>query len=58
MSTYKQIVELIKQLYEDAAPTNSVGGGNVASVGVGLQGEPPGVPKLKQFKLFRRRVPK
>jgi hypothetical protein len=39
-----------KKIKEDAAavPTNNVGGGNIAGVGVGPQGE-PGVNKKKKI---------
>lgn len=47
-----------KQFKEDVA-VNNVGGGNVAGVGVGAQGEPPKhkalLPKLK--RMLKRKVP-
>lgn len=56
----------MKNLKEDGgmvggAPTNNVGGGNVAGLGVGPQGE-PGVDKKKKkkvmpFKIFTRNPP-
>lgn len=43
---------------EGAAPTNNVGGGNVAGLGVGAQGEPGVSKKTKKkvmpFKVFTR----
>lgn len=39
-------MKTLKQLKEDA-PTNAVGGGNIAGAGVGPQGE-PGVKKVKR----------
>lgn len=48
------------QKIKEDAPTNAVGGGNVAGLGVGPQGE-PGVPKKKKkvipFAMFVRRKP-
>ena len=48
-----------KQMQEDA-PVNAVGGGQIAGVGVGPQGE-PGVTKKKKPLLFssflRRKLP-
>lgn len=50
--------EITKPLHEDmAGPTNAVGGGNVAGLGVGPQGEPGGKKKTnilrrKTFKQF------
>jgi len=38
-----------KHSIKEDAPTNSVGGGGVAGVGVGPQGE-PGVPKKKKLR--------
>ncbi len=40
--------ELFKE--EGEAPTNSVGGGNIAAVGIGPQGEPP----MKKSKVLKR----
>lgn len=42
-------IRLIRNLIEDA-PVNAVGGGHVAGLGVGDQGEPPGVPASKKKK--------
>lgn len=42
-------IRLIRNLIEDA-PVNAVGGGHVAGLGVGDQGEPPGVPASKKRK--------
>jgi len=41
----------IRQFLEDAVPTNNVGGGHVAGLGVGPQGEPGG----SKFILFKRK---
>ena len=38
-----------KYSIKEDAPTNSVGGGGVAGIGVGPQGE-PGVPKKKKLR--------
>ncbi len=50
-------IRLIRNLIEDA-PVNAVGGGHVAGLGVGDQGEPPGVPasKKKRKDTFIRKV--
>ena len=46
----KDMEDLIKKLSEDA-PANAVGGGNIAGMGVGPQGEPGVRPKaLKRYK--------
>lgn len=49
------------KLKEDGAPTNAVGGGNVAGLGVGPQGEPGVHPKKKKkvipFGMFVRKKP-
>lgn len=39
-------------MMEDA-PANAVGGGNIAGLGVGPQGEPPGIPASKKKKKKR-----
>lgn len=41
----------IRQFMEDAIPTNNVGSGHVAGLGVGPQGEPGG----SKFILFKRK---
>jgi hypothetical protein len=51
----------IKQiLKEDAgtagAPTNSVGSGQIAGVGVGNQGEPPGPRLMRKRVILRRKI--
>jgi hypothetical protein len=45
----------------EEAPVNAVGGGNIAGVGIGPQGEPPAKAKmtrkpLKRFKDFMSKV--
>jgi hypothetical protein len=49
-----------KPIQEDA-PVNAVGGGQIASVGIGTQGEPGVNPKKKKsvvpFKTFMRKTP-
>ena len=51
-------IRLIRNLMEDA-PVNSVGGGHIAGLGVGDQGEPPGIPaskkKRKKKNIFTRK---
>lgn len=42
-------IRIIRNLMEEA-PVNSVGGGHIAGVGVGDQGEPPGIPASKKKK--------
>ena len=39
-------------LLGEDAPVNSAGAGNIAGIGVGSHGEPPGISKMK--KLWRR----
>ena len=41
-------------LLEDGI-ANVVGGGNIAGVGVGPQGEPPGIPKVKLTPMIKRK---
>lgn len=41
-------------LLEDGI-ANVVGGGNIAGVGVGPQGEPPGIPKVKLTPMLKRK---
>lgn len=45
---YKHDLKAIKE----EAPANAVGGGHVAGLGIGPQGEPAGISKMK--KLWRR----
>jgi hypothetical protein len=48
-----------KSPFKEDAPVNNVGGGAIAGVGVGPQGE-PGVKKKKAlmpFKMFTRKLP-
>jgi hypothetical protein len=42
-------IKIIRNMMEDS-PVNSVGGGNIAGLGVGPQGEPPGIPASKKKK--------
>jgi len=44
-------IRLIRNLMEDA-PANVVGGGAIAGLGVGPQGEPPGIPASKKKKRY------
>jgi len=52
---FTRFLESVKVAEDDGAPANNVS--NVAGLGVGPQGEPPG-PKGKIDYLFRRQVPK
>lgn len=53
-----------KKIHEDggtpgvamSTPTNNVGSGHIASVGIGAHGE-PGIQKKRKFKLLRRKSP-
>lgn len=49
---YTHLSEVVnKNVHEDGAPANAVGGGNIAGVGVGPQGEPGLRPKqMKSYK--------
>ena len=42
-------IRIVRNMMEDA-PANAVGGGNIAGLGVGPQGEPPGIPASKKKK--------
>ena len=50
---------MILRLLEDGAPTNSAGGGAVAGIGVGPQGEPPvtrrTMLKRKMLEILKRK---
>jgi len=45
-----------KHSIKEDAPTNSVGGGGVAGVGIGPQGE-PGIPKKKLRSIVMSKKP-
>lgn len=49
------------KLLEDSIPTNNVGQGNIAAIGVGPQGEPgfPNMKKKKKLKdiIIKRTIP-
>lgn len=45
------INEAFKKLLEDAVPVNNAGGGNIAGIGVGPEGE-PGVDMKKRRKVM------
>lgn len=40
-------IKIIRNMMEDV-PVNAVGGGHIAGLGVGPQGEPPGIPASKK----------
>jgi len=44
----EDIDQLFERAFEEDAPANAVGGGNVAGLGVGAQGEPGITPKAKR----------
>jgi len=46
-------IKIIRNVMEEA-PVNAVGGGNIAGLGVGPQGEPPGIPASKKKKKERK----
>ena len=48
-------IRLIRNLMEDP-PVNSVGGGHIAGLGVGDQGEPPGIPASKKKRKKKRYI--
>lgn len=48
-------IKLIRNLMEDA-PVNNVGGGHIAGLGVGDQGEPPGIPASKKKRKKKRYI--
>lgn len=43
----------MKTVTKEEAPANAVGGGNVAGLGVGAQGEPPVVKRKRILKRFK-----
>jgi len=45
-------IRIVRNMMEDA-PANAVVGGNIAGLGVGPQGEPPGIPASKKKKKKR-----
>lgn len=48
----------IKEDVASVVPVNADGGGNIAGIGVGLQGEPGGISKLKVIKkILKRKKP-
>lgn len=54
-STNRDINTLFENTFDEDAPANSAGGGNIAGIGIGPQGEPGMSPKkrrkpLKRFK--------
>lgn len=49
---------LFVYLSEDGVAANAVGGGAIAGVGIGPQGEPPGRSKLKNIKSLIKRKTK
>ena len=65
MKRFKEVAEDIVNKMEDA-PANAVGGGNIAGVGVGPDGEPGVKPKKKKdekdplmfgkYKTFKRKL--
>jgi len=47
---------MVKIKEDSAVPANAVGGGNIAGIGVGPQGE-PGVPKKKKLRVLFPGIP-
>jgi len=50
----KDKMKIIRRIIKEDAPTNNVGSGNIAGMGVGAQGEPPGVQSSKYVKNNKR----
>lgn len=58
MTGYKTITSLVERKLSEDTPVNAVGGGAVAGVGVGPQGEPPGKTALmKKLQMMKRKQP-
>ena len=58
----KTLKEANQFLVEDGVPGNAAGAGNIASIGIGDSGEPPGIiaaqrKKKKRNHLFKRFAP-
>lgn len=47
-SMYNELVELKEERVEEDAPANNAGGGNIAGIGVGPDGEPGVMPRKKK----------
>lgn len=57
-SLYQHIMSLMRDKLQEEVPVNSAGTGNVAGIGVGTQGEPPGkVAVIKKFSMMKRKKP-
>lgn len=52
-SDYTIPIDTVNQIVEDGVPANNVGGGNIAGLGVGSQGE-PGVSRLAQRRIRKK----
>lgn len=50
----KKFVNFTKEVQKEEAPVNAVGGGNVAGIGVGPQGEPGRKAIIK--KMIKRKL--
>lgn len=50
-----KFIDFLKKIYEEGVPTNAAGGGQVAGLGVGSQGEPGRKAVMK--KMIKRKLP-
>lgn len=50
-----KFIDFLKKIQEEGVPTNAVGGGAVAGLGVGAQGEPGRKAVMK--KMIKRKLP-
>ena len=49
-STHQDMDALFESMVDEDAPANNAGGGNIAGIGVGSDGEPGGPPKFQKKK--------
>ncbi len=60
MKIHELLTRIVREKIQEEgeAPTNAVGAGNVAGIGVGAQGEPGGKSALlKKLKMMKRKAP-
>lgn len=56
LSSKRAIHESVANIInEDGVAANAVGGGHIAGVGIGSQGEPPGQSRLKKIRTITKR---
>ena len=58
MKIHELLTRIVREKIQEEVPANVAGTGNVAGVGVGPQGEPPGQTALmKKLKMMKRKTP-